>query len=85
MIIGEELDSTITYILFNDKYDFDNLPNGFDIEVDEGFDYPRTLLECKTSYYDKNNKHLNMLDVLKELDDKCKELYEWVKKLPNNN
>lgn len=81
----KELDSTITYILFNDKYDFDNLPNGFDIEVNEGFDYPRTLLECKTSYYDKNNKHLNMLDVLKELDDKCKELYEWVKKLPNNN
>ena len=80
----KEIDGTTIYILFSDKYDFDTLPKNFSLELNNGLDYSRTCIECDISYYDKNNEHRLMEDVLKEINDKCKELYEWSKMLPIN-
>ena len=51
--------------------------------TDNGLDYPRTCIECEISFYDENNEHRKMSDVLKEIDNKCELLREWAKKLPN--
>lgn len=78
----EEVDKTLLYILFTDEYKFDDLPNDFKLYTDNGLDYPRTCIEYEIGYYDKNNEHRKMIDVLKEIDDKCKLLKEWADNLP---
>lgn len=80
----EEIDETLLYILFTEKYKFNNLPKDFKISINDGLDYPRTCIECEISFYNKNNEHRKMIDVLKEIDDKCKTLKEWANKLPVN-
>ncbi|MBQ9012001.1 MAG: hypothetical protein IJ094_00190 [Bacilli bacterium] len=79
----KEVDKTLLYILFTEKYAFDNLPNGFALNINNGLDFPRTCIECEISYYDEFNEHRIMNDVLNEIDKKCKLLEKWVNNLPN--
>ena len=81
----EEVDKTLLYILFDDKYEFNNLPSEFKLIINDGKEYPRTSIECEISFYDKNNNHRKMIDVLNVIDDKCKILKEWAEKLPIKN
>ena len=80
----EEVDKTVLYILFASKYEFNDLPSEFKLYTNNGLDYPRTGIESEISYYDKNNEHRKMIDVLKEIDYKCELLKEWTDKLPIN-
>ncbi len=79
----EEVDKTLLYILFVEKYEFNNLPSEFKLSINDGLDYPRTCIECEISYYDENNVHKKMIDVLKEIDNKCELLKDWATNLPN--
>lgn len=79
----EEVDKTLLYILFADKYEFDNLPSEFKLYTNNGLDYPRTCIECEISYYNENDEHKKMIDVLKVIDNKCETLKDWAKKLPS--
>lgn len=78
----EEVDKTLLYVLFSHEYEFNDLPSEFKVSIDNGLDYPRTCIECEISFYDENNEHKKMVDVLKEIDDKCKLLKEWANNLP---
>ena len=78
----QEVDKTLLYILFDDKYEFDNLPKDFKLTTNNGRDYSRTCIECEISYYDESNQHKKMIDVLNEIDNKCEMLREWAEKLP---
>ena len=80
----KEVDKTILYILFANKYELNNLPSEFKLYTDDGSDHLRTYIECEISYYDKNNEHRKIGDVLKEIDDKCQLLKEWAENLPIN-
>lgn len=77
----QEVDKTHIYILFDNNYEFDNLPEGFKLTANNGLDYPRTCIECEISYYDENNQHRKMNSVLKEIDDKCEKLRQWANNL----
>ena len=79
----EEVDKTLLYILFDKVYEFNNLPDGFKLSINDGLSYPRTCIECKISYYDENNKHKKMIDVLYEIDNKCEILKTWAGNLPS--
>lgn len=74
-----EVDTTVTYILFNKQYDFDVLPNGFSSYI---FDSNRTCIENQIDYYYKNGVKKKRKIVEKEIDENCKKLKEWVDKLP---
>ena len=78
----QEVDKTLLYILFDDKYDFNNLPEEFKLITDNGRKYPRTCIECKISFYDEFNQHRKMADILNDIDNKCKILEEWANNLP---
>ena len=78
----EEVDRTLLYILFDDKYEFNNLPSEFKLLINDGRDYPRTSIECEISFYDENNQHRKMVSVLKEIDSKCEVLRQWAEELP---
>ena len=73
----EEIDKTHMYILFDKIYEFNNLPEGF--TIDNGSD--KTYIEHIISFYDENNKHRTIKDVTREIENKSKELEEWVKLL----
>ena len=77
----QEVDKTLLYILFDDKYEFDNLPKDFKLTTNNGRDYSRTCIECEISYYDERNQHKKMIDVLNEIDNKCEILKRWVEEL----
>lgn len=79
----EEVDKTILYILFDDKYEFNDLPSEFKLFINDEGNYPRTSIECEIRFYNDNNEHRKIGDVLREIDDKCKMLKEWVEKLPS--
>lgn len=78
----KEVDKTLLYILFTNEYKFDDLPSEFKLSID---DYSRTCIECEISYYDENNEHRKMIDVLNEIDDKCKLLNKWAERLSIKN
>ena len=40
----QEVDKTHIYILFDDKYEFDNLPSKFKLTINNGLDSPITVL-----------------------------------------
>lgn len=80
----QEVDRTLLYILFDNKYVFDNLPKDFELTINVGKGYPRTCIECEISFYDELNQHKKMISVLKEIDSKCEILKQWVDKLPDN-
>ena len=73
----EEVDKTNMYILFDKIYEFSNLPEGFEISNSNG----KTCIEHMICFYDKNNKHRTIKDVTEEIENKSKELEEWVKSL----
>ena len=73
----EEIDKTHMYILFDKIYEFNNLPEGF--TIDNSSD--KTYIEHIISFYDENNKHRTIKDVTREIENKSKELEEWVKLL----
>lgn len=75
------VDKTLVYILFDKKYVFENLPEGFEIYEEQ--DDNRTCIQCFVSYYDENNKRKKRNIVEQELDEKINKLNEWVKELPN--
>lgn len=79
----KEIDKTLLYILFTDNYEFDNLPSEFKLYTNNGLDYPRTCIEYEISYYNENNEHRKMMDVLNEIDNKCEKLKDWANKLPS--
>lgn len=74
------IDKTVIYILFDQKYEFSNLPEDF--HYYELKDDDRTCIETYVSYYD-NDKRKKRNIVEKELDEKINKLNEWVKELPN--
>ena len=80
----QEMDKTLLYILFDDKYEFDNIPKDFKMTTNNGKNYPRTCIECEISFYDEYNQHRKMISVLKEIDNKCEILRQWADKLPEN-
>lgn len=73
-----EVRKTAIYVLFNEKYNFDNLPSSFDIEVFNG----KTNLEHLIYYYDENNKKRNRQDVEYEIKKYCEILEKWANHLP---
>ena len=73
----EEVDKTIMYILFDKIYDFNNLPKGFKLDNTR----EKTCIEYTINFYDKNDKHRTIKDVTREIEEKSKELEEWVKQL----
>ena len=75
----QEVDKTHMYILFDKVYYFKDLPNDFIINND------KTCIDSLISFYDKNNNHKTIKEVMKEIDKKCKLLEEWVDKLPDIN
>jgi len=74
----QEVDKTIMYILFDKKYNFNNLPKGFELDNTR----EKTCVEYIINFYDENNKHRTIKDVTREIESKSKELEEWVKLLP---
>ncbi len=74
----QEVDKTIMYILFDKIYDFNNLPKGFELDNTR----EKTCVEYIINFYDENNKHRTIKDVTREIEEKSKELEEWVKLLP---
>lgn len=72
-----EVDKTIMYILFDKIYELNNLPEGFIIDNSRD----KTCIEHIISFYDENNKHRTIKDVTREIENKSKELEEWVKQL----
>ena len=66
------------YILFDKKYNFNNLPKGFELDNTR----EKTCVEYIINFYDENNKHRTIKDVTREIESKSKELEEWVKLLP---
>ena len=74
----QEVDKTIMYILFDKKYNFNNLPKGFELDNTR----EKTCVEYIINFYDENNKHRTIKDVTREIESKSKELKEWVKLLP---
>ena len=73
----KEVDKTIMYILFDKKYNFNNLPKGFELDNTR----EKTCVEYIINFYDENNKHRTIKDVTREIESKSKELEEWVKLL----
>ena len=73
----QEVDKTIMYILFDKKYNFNNLPKGFELDNTR----EKTCVEYIINFYDENNKHRTIKDVTREIESKSKELEEWVKQL----
>ena len=73
----EEVDKTHIYILFDKKYSFDTLPDGF-----KYIDGDRTCIDCCINYYDLNNKKRIRSEVEHEIDAKSKILKDWVDSLP---
>ena len=74
----QEVDKTIMYILFDKKYNFNNLPKEFELDNTR----EKTCVEYIINFYDENNKHRTIKDVTREIESKSKELEEWVKLLP---
>lgn len=73
----EEVDKTHIYILFDKKYSFAHLPDGF-----KYIDGDRTCIDCCINYYDLNNKKRIRSEVEHEIDAKSKILKDWVDSLP---
>lgn len=73
------VDKTITYILFNKHYDFDNLPDGFEYYLGDD----RTCIQSEINYYDEFNNRKKRKVVEEEIERNCIKLLEWVKQLPN--
>lgn len=73
----KEIDKTLMYILFDKIYEFNNLPEGFTIDNSRD----KTCIEYVINFYDENNKHRTIKDVTREIENKSKELEEWVKLL----
>lgn len=73
-----EVTETYIYILFDNKYDFSILPEGFE-ERDSN---DRTSLEHKINYYDENDNRLNQKEIIKEIEKYCEILYKWASNLP---
>ena len=73
----EEVDKTLMYILFDKEYKFNNLPESFIVDNSNG----KTCIEHIINFYDDNNKHRNIKAVTEEIENKIKELEEWVNRL----
>lgn len=67
---------TSVYIMFDKKYEFDKLPNGFYISYDEV-----TTIYKDVMYYNNGIKKKSN-DIQIEIDKANNELLEWVKTLP---
>ncbi|MBQ9181798.1 MAG: hypothetical protein IJ134_04115 [Bacilli bacterium] len=76
----KEIDKTVMYILFDKIYEFETIPDDFELK---NF-YGKSSIECSISFYTKNNEHRTMLDVMKEIENKGIELEQWAKSLPKN-
>ncbi len=75
-----EVKHTHIYILFNEKYNFESLPTGF--ELNQSNDDSKTLIECVIDYYDENDERKKRNIVEKEIDEKCDILKKWADNLP---
>ena len=73
----KQCDYESTIIIFKEKYEFDNLPNGFQLIGKDLFYYLSTLKDSEGIEF----KELVELD--KEYHNSLKLLDEWVNKLPN--
>lgn len=74
-----EVDKTAIYILFDDVYKFDTLPNGFKLENLNN----KTDISCMICYYDEDNNKRTRKDVEEEIKKYCKILEKWANDLPN--
>ena len=79
-----EKENTVTYILFSEKYDFDNYPEGFEIKnmPDILTQKDRTVFEKNVKYYKNNDIRRTRKDVEEEIDKNCETLLKWAEKLP---
>lgn len=73
------------YVLFNERYDFKSIPEGFSIYEDEYNGNKRMTLECDIDYFDEENHKKKMSTIENELDEKCNILKNWAQNLPNRN
>ena len=67
---------TDIYILFDKKYDFINIPEGFEIDADN-----ICCIRCKIDFY-KDEKRKRINNIHEEIEKNNNILYEWAKKLP---
>lgn len=72
------VDKTLIYVLFNGKYELENIPDGFYIEDSDG----RTCINYEISYYDEFDKRKKRSVVEEEITKQCSILKEWVDSLP---
>jgi len=72
-----EVDFTSIYILFDKMYEFDSVPDLFEISNTDS----RISIECKVNYYDENNIKKKRVVVEDELDSLCDKLKKWAENL----
>ena len=77
----KEVDMTHMYILFDKDYYFTTLPLDFNVRKNDN----RLMIDYTINYYDEKHNHKSISMVMREIDNKCKLLEEWVKELPNLN
>ncbi len=76
--MNEEID---IYVMFEDVYSFDNLPEGFNYEKRENY----CIIRCTIKVHNENNEFYDyetLRDIIKNYNI---ELLEWAKKIKNNN
>ena len=72
----KEIGGSVIYVVFNDCYDFPNIPDGFTLE--DG-----NYLSHKVNFYDHAKKRIAIPLINKEIKKYNKILYEWANNLPN--
>ena len=73
-----EIESTRIYVLFDEKYLFDSIPDGYKIS---DFNGKGVILDHKVDYY-KNGSRRKQKDVVNEIEEYCKILDKWASELP---
>lgn len=79
---GEKVITSI-YVSFKERYEFDNLPEGFiqDEAVDPKYN-DRTVIRHVIEFYNDTGKRRRQQEVESEIDKYCNILKDWVELLP---
>ncbi len=81
--VWTEIDYTILYVLFKERYDFLALPENFTLDAYNEV-FPNTRIQAFISYYDEKGKRKSKEEIELEIDKNCERLNEWAKRLPLN-
>ena len=71
---------TSVYIMFDNNYNFNNLPEGFYVSDDDN-----CIISCEIYYYDSNLKRKSANIIDEEIKTANTKLLKWANDLPNNN